>query len=186
MPDGTQAPLDLDIEGFPAQQPHINGHLFVEQARVVLHAASESRPVPMTVYHDQTELTAFVHFDPPDPRSAHSLNANDLIEKAAIMMAGLLTWQLLSLQLLESVEIGGRVDYFLVDQQGQRLSIVEVGGTRDPNNKLQYLRNRKLKQLSESDYRKAPQRLTGYAATSRFVEPLGSALDTLPPETEDT
>jgi hypothetical protein len=185
MADAAQTPLDLDVEGFPAQQPHINGQLFVEQARVVLQAASESRPVPMALYHDETELTALVHFAPPHARSAYSVNAKDLVEKAAIVMAGLVAHQRLGLTFLEVVEIGDRVDYFFVDHHEQR-SIVEVGGTREAKNKLHYLRNRKRKQLSESDFRKAPYLMTGYAATSRFVEPLGSALDTLLPEAEES
>ncbi len=185
MADAAQAPLDLDVEDFPAQQPHINGKLFVEHARVVLHAAGDSRPVPMVVYHDEKELAALARFAPPDPRSSHSVNVNDLIEKAAIVIAGLLMRPLLGLRFLEVVQIGDRVDYFLVDESGEHRSIAEIGGTRDSANKLQYLRQRKIKQLSESRYRKAPHRMTGYAVTSRFIDPLGAAVDTLPPATPE-
>jgi hypothetical protein len=124
MIDAAQTPLALDVEDFPAQQPNINGNLFVEQTRVVLQAAGNAQPMPVNVYHDEAELTALVRFAPPHPRSAISLNRNEFVEKAAIVMAGLLAYRRLGLRFLEVVEIGDRVDYFFVDQNGQQQAAI--------------------------------------------------------------
>lgn len=165
------------IETFAEQHPAMNAELLVEPARVAL-ARYHTSPADFVFWHGQVKCLAKVVFGFPDPRSEHTLERGDFVEKGAIVLAGILLQQFERKQITRVLKRGSHVDYFVGDHPGDTRWILEVGGTDEQN--FTALRNEKRRQLEGSPFRFAPHGKDGFVAVTRFAPAAASSCDSVP------
>ncbi len=173
--------FDLTLECFREAHPGINLKMLVEYASVSL-AEVHASPAEFDFYHgDDEPRSAEVRFRSPDPRSALTLEREDVVEKGAIVMAGLCLTQFEGKQITRVVKRGTKIDYFVGESPQDIRWILEVGGT-DKRLGLAALRALKRKQLEQSPYRRSPHHKNGFVAATRFAPRAASALDPISSE----
>ncbi len=169
--------LKLTIEAFLTNHQAMNGSLLVEPARAALMRHHTS-PAPFQLQHASKARSAEVHFENPDPRSSNTLEREDIVEKGAIVLAGLLLTQFQKKQITRVVRRGSRVDYFVGKEPGDFGWILEVSGTDSGN--ITALLGQKREQLLESYYRQPPHSKDGFVAVTRFAPQATSILEPVP------
>lgn len=169
--------ITATIETFAEQHPAMNADLLVEPARVAL-ARYHASPADFTFCRNERKCLAKVTFESPDPRSEHTLEREDFVEKGAIVVAGILLQQFEGKQITRVLPRGSHVDYFVGDSVGDTRWILEVGGTDEES--FAGLRSRKRRQLEGSPYRQAPHRKSGFVSVTRFAPAAASACDSVP------
>jgi hypothetical protein len=169
--------VQLTIETFFTQHPAMNGDLLVEPARAAL-VKHHTSPASFQLHHGPKTHSAKVNFEEPDPRSSNTLEREDIVEKGAIVMAGLLLTRFQKKQITRVMARGSRVDYFVGEKPGDFRWILEVSGTDSGN--INSLRGQKREQLLESHYRQPPHLKDGFVAVTRFAPQATSILELVP------
>jgi hypothetical protein len=166
--------VSLAVEDFDKYHPAMNSILVVEAARVAL-AKYHVSPASFQLHQGAKTDPAIIHFKNPDPRSRETLEREDIVEKGAIVMAGLHLAHSERKQITRVVPRGGRIDYFVGERAEDFRWILEVSGTDSGN--LESLRGRKREQLQDSYYRKPPHWKDGFVSVTRFAPAAATVLD---------
>lgn len=176
--EGDVSSLELSVEDFPAGHTAINGRLLVDRAAVALSLYHES-PAEVRVRHSiKGDHPAQVHFAPPDPRSAQTLEREKFAEEGAIVFAGLLLQQFEPFRITRTVPRRSRVDYFLGTAAGDEEALLEVSGTMEM--RVETVLEEKRRQMDSSPFRKGALRKPGFVAVTRFAPEAVSVLEVQP------
>lgn len=125
-----------------------------------------------------------VHFARPDERATRSYqHAAEFVQFGAVCLACLIMPDATGLRVARVTEHGSNADYFLADEAGSVVAVLEVGGTDD--GALPALRTAKLSQVGGSYWRRKPHSLRGYAAVVRFAEPAAAAVSLFRPTAQE-
>lgn len=174
---GPTSPLQFDIEQFGDRHPGLNPDLFLEPTRAAF-ALYHTSPASVRILSGGVERESVVRFKPPDPRTAATLERERFVEFGAILMAGLLLWELGGKRICSVTERGSGADYIVREVDGRDFWVLEVGGTDEQS--IVAVRTKKLDQLSYSPFLTWSHCRGGIVAVTRFAPIAVSCLEFLP------
>ncbi|WP_148314478.1 hypothetical protein [Sorangium cellulosum] len=175
MPEDTVA---MDVEAFAALHPGMHPSLALFARAALYHHGGSPRS--FRALKNGASHPATISFAPPDARTASTYEREKIVEFGAIVLAGLLLSAWAGKQITRVCKRGSRVDYFVGETLDDHRWVLEVGGTDDSSHQAK--RTEKRQQLEDSFYRRAPFKMNGFVAVTRFAEPSVTSLDAVPAE----
>lgn len=156
----------FDVEAFETCCSALDAHHLPECARQALSRHGTS-PRELTVATNDALHETTVRFARPDERVTRTFQRTEFVEKGAVCLACLAVPSVCGLRVTRVTERGSNADYFLADESGREVAVLEVGGTDE--GRLDALAAEKLAQVGGSPWRRKPFLFSGYAAVVRFA-----------------